>query len=809
MIAYRVFNLAAPSPKNMAMFLLAVLASAVLGVQPPADTPPDARARGAGFFVSWGFGGQVPSGVWSPIRVNVGTGDGALSGVVVVRYQQDATQSAEIVTPFAATPNKVTPVSVVVRLPEMCESVSVALLNEGGSVVASERYEANTSQAGKRLPSLLTPEMGLVVSVGRNGLADAVRDWSQAVWQSDAERPRRQAAPSAGAKQSSRSTDPGRSPFALEARWRLMTGARVEPALMPMSWTAYDGVVVLAVDGDAEADPIAVSAVRRWVESGGRLVLLAGDAGDAWRRWLPPEAVGAVSAGALRRVDTPKALREAMDRARAMERKRAEDASDATAAAEIPATSETISARSLRLAGSPRGWVLRWSVGEGDGLLAEGPCGFGWVTVLGVDPARVPATLSTRAAGSVWRSALEAAVDDFLMSPPQQRQMWWYAATRGRVAATNSALESLADIPMLGNAVFFAIGGCMLGLALVLGPGDYVVLRRLGARHRSWATALGWIAVATCGAYVMPRVIRTEATRVNGITLIDAIASGVGGVAGPAFHTSFSGIYAARSGVARVFDPVPTDWTSGVAAQSVFGAEGTPTALVPTLQAAAGGEAGSERGNPATTLPLGLWTFRTLLHEGPDALRLVGRVDRSESAYEVTLSGLPRGARVVSAALRVGGSWMHIPMPGEAAEAPAEGPRTMRTPMRARVDETRDWKPRAAVGAHESDGVVWTGRFATDLASANPPPFWAPVPEMSEDEAMTWPPAVTAGAPGRWLDAPGADRRSMAIERRVESRSHAAVYLLVEDWPPRTRINWNARERQWAVVRALIPLETE
>src|SRR5207237_7989756 len=75
---------------------------------------------------------------------------------------------------------------------------------------------------------------------------------------------------------------------------------RVGLAELPLAWTAYDGVRALVVNPqtmDASgrtAEPRAQEAVRAWVRSGGRLVVLAEGPGEAWRQWLPEEVRGAV-----------------------------------------------------------------------------------------------------------------------------------------------------------------------------------------------------------------------------------------------------------------------------------------------------------------------------------------------------------------------------------------------------------------------------------------------------------------------------------------------------------------------------------
>src|SRR5690606_1059067 len=137
--------------------------------------------------------------------------------------------------------------------------------------------------------------------------------------------------------------------------------------------------------------------------------------------------------------------------------------------------------------------------------------GYGLVTILGLAPSRDPATLSARAAGEVWRDALETALDYWLdqtesILQAQTTGGWGALVIPANQRANNAAVERVGQVPEAGEWLFLVIAGAMSILALLVGPVDYFVLRRLGAAQRSWLTALGWVALASAVAYGGPKV---------------------------------------------------------------------------------------------------------------------------------------------------------------------------------------------------------------------------------------------------------------------------------------------------------------
>ncbi len=752
---------------------------AVARAQPVSPPPASQASDGPPLYADFGFAGKIPAERWSPITVWVLPGDRALGGVVVTEFDQDATQSARIVTPFAATPNTPTPVQIVAALPEMTDEVTFTLFDERGGRIQRLEYSTLAGSRSALLPPTLRPEDGLFLCVGKTSLPEAMRFWTDPSFI----RP-----PGVSWRQSIPSPDLG--PLTDDERelaWLRANAASVDPSALPLSWVAYDGVTVLVVDADAAAsvDARALEAVRAWVEGGGRLLLLAHSAGSRWRSWLPDGAAGdLVEIGEPVRSAPPAECLTAMEDEAARDRiDRLPDEAEGEVKARppVPPAAESIIIRPIALtpAAEEEGWQVRWGVGRLSEpmvghALAEGPLGLGWVTVLGFEPRTISNVLSARAAGAVWREALRTPASTWLESIPRaQNPGWWMDRGSESQSAAVSLLSRIATLPVVGDAIFLAIALCMLGLALLVGPFDAFVLRRLGARQRSWITALGWIGLASAGAYAAPVLMRSGPSQIFRVSILDQVVSRPGRPVFAPCQTGLTGVFAAQSGETRFRDPDQSAWWRGVSAiQSYLPTQERIIGTVATTQDAAGGMLGASRGNPLERISLGLWTFRAFMDRsrpGP----LLATVDRNGAEWVVTLSGLSP-ACVVAGYLRVGADWYPIP-----------------TSRFEQADGSRRWAVNGALAQHASP-AGWHRAGAQE---------WQPwVGYQAQGAGITTRPGMAASLPG-------ALERSLALDQRIASGRWAALYLYAWGWPSDVAIDWASTVDHTAVFRLAVPLD--
>ncbi len=96
-------------------------------------------------------------------------------------------------------------------------------------------------------------------------------------------------------------------------------------------------------------------------------------------------------------------------------------------------------------------------------------------------------------------------------------------------------------------------------MAVLLGPVDYLVLKRLDKLPYTWLTSTGWIVIFTVGAYFGVQWLRAGAMEVRAVSVLDGIAD-----SNCAWATSYTGLFAPRSGDYRLAGLTPNQWWSGI-----------------------------------------------------------------------------------------------------------------------------------------------------------------------------------------------------------------------------------------------------
>jgi hypothetical protein len=867
---------------------LAALAVGVLaaGVEPgPAQVvgSTDAAAdRAAAFdkpalFVGFGFSASSPAppprsaaDLWVPVVLTVQAGARPFEGLVVVEFQQDATQVASIATPVAATPGRSSTVRVPLPIPPMCQRVEFSLIDRDGRTHQRLVYSVVPTRDELPLPPLY--------SAGDGGA------WGRGA-------PLAVGAPGGPASSISvLATEAGtRTPRPRDAGAAVTN--LIRPEDVPLSWPGLDAVNLLVVEADAAArmDPRSLAAVREWVSAGGRLVILATAAttGREWRLWLPPAAFGSVvsveepstgpvpddlaralrarpssirSAGAARGgrlggfgraavspsraagLEDPAAPFLPIEFRQSPVRERPDDAGPGAdpLTADAPRPAESFPRRLIRLTpeGRSQGWRLRWTYGsdaEG-GLLADGPVGFGWVAIVGVDPRRAAAVVTNRATLAVWEDLLDP-VRDSIVAADRGTSAFnqFYADTS--LKATQAVLDSLSDVPSVGHGAFVVIAAAMAALALLVGPGDAWWLGRLRRRHRSWMTSIAWIVLAAVVAYKAPLLGRgSSPTVVNRASVVDAVmpaAEGPGSSPAPlAWHTSFIGVFAGEGGVHEFEGPALAgggsvggggggggSWWKGVSAVSWWGQEQRITSArvaallsLPDLASIGASDdpwggwpppspspspspdpthvvgAGARGGGGGCRIgptPMSLWTFRTFQDRGRTVPPCHARLVQEGGTLVAVLSGLPPGATIRAAACRtagageVGWSWHALAF----------------VPDDARAGRGSNW--RAPLGP----------------PTATPPPPWTePTPDRYPAFSAGYGP-VEPGALARFLPVafmvPGAAERTAGIDRLLSRARVACLYLVIDHAPPDVTVRSaapSASHSRTIYARLLVPL---
>lgn len=658
--------------------------------------------------VRWGWQGVMPADRFAPVRVVLSSGDQASSGIVQLEFDQDPTQRGRVSAAYATTPGLSTPVELTAALPRSASNARVTVidLSGRGPRVVATRTISGVFDGGPEVIS----DRAIVPTWGRSSLP---RAWRTLADPSGVARALPDATLSEGSfGESDRPAPDGR----LRREQRLMvTPAEDVPGSIG-AWSAYDGVelVVVGAMGEARLDPRTLDAVRAWVLSGGRLVIVAEPAGDGWRRWLPEgPAFDVASVGDLAPVPGPAELRGVLDALRISAEAPPPDRGrmardelidewhkqlrELNARAFEPAASVRARTITLTQRGVAAGWRTRWALGETAALIAEGPIGFGFVTIVGVDPELALAEVSAPGLRAAWGSAARTILDrdgGWMSRSVAPEWRWGFAnaqsfegdpeAGRAVWSAIDRSVRGQGLRVDVGAEVFFGIAGCVVVLALLLGPIDALVLKRLGARSLAWASALFWIGLASVAGVMIPTLMRSGESSAGRFSEADVLLepSGAAGArevassAALAWDASVGTIFAGRPERFTLEDDGLGRVSRGISAISNVGQSSAFRSFAPhdAMEASVGLEpgparalgVGTIRGSRASGLDLGQWMLRSVMDTGvrpADAglggdggLSSTARIDDTPDgpALVIELRGLPAAATLSGAWVRLG-----------------------------------------------------------------------------------------------------------------------------------------------------------
>lgn len=308
----------------------------------------------------------------------------------------------------------------------------------------------------------------------------------------------------------------------------------VAPAVIPLdpsdlperleAWSALDRLIWQDVDTNTLTGP-QVAALRGWLALGGRLIVVGGTSGpgvlsgfpDAVLPYRPSTTVDVA----------PESIEALLGQLPAT-------------ATDIPAlTGELVSGRALATSGDAV-------------VAADMAYGSGAVTVIGFDPT-VGWIRESNSAAALWRSLVPA--------------------RSGTVAGSSDDSQIVGAVSELPVLALPPIGGLLLlllGYIVLIGPINYLVLRKLDRREWAWITMPALIAVFAVGAYGFGSALRGSDVIVNEVAIVRGAPDATEGSA-QVYLGVFSparGTYqVAVAGGALLSAPVVGDVFGGQAAQ--------------------------------------------------------------------------------------------------------------------------------------------------------------------------------------------------------------------------------------------------
>jgi len=386
--------------------------------------------------------------------------------------------------------------------------------------------------------------------------------------------------------------------------------------VLPADWTGYASLDVLLL---YDLDWVRLSrhqcrAIAQWVTNGGRVLLVLGahplPADHELARLLPFQ-VGQPAEVRLDRRD----LREWGCR---------------------NWKSDKVTCWSLEAAKSARGWQA--DTGRGPAVLrAWGPAGFGKVGVCGFDPSAIDEGPSRDQAG-FWVAHIKPLLGErkiILAHNPQDSSDRWSFRLGPAALASNAVLEHLYSVEELRPIHIGWVVLVLVTLALLIGPVDYLLLKRLGRLPLTWLTASAYIALFSVGAYYGVEYLRGGVLQARVVSVLDGVEGGASGWA-----TRYTGIFAPRSDDHAFTGLDRSQWWSAMAPtqgdhlyrynQTVGSRNLYCTQHI-------------DGGNLPHSVPINIWAMQCLLTEAPLAKMPFSasvRHDESKREWTITVNNL-------------------------------------------------------------------------------------------------------------------------------------------------------------------------
>jgi len=245
-----------------------------------------------------------------------------------------------------------------------------------------------------------------------------------------------------------------------------------------------------------------------------------------------------------------------------------------------------------------------------------------------VAPRQRPGRRPTNKVETITASALHRSieyVENADTYPHNSQNERFFQTSIGQVAGT-AVMEYLYNIPEMKPLSIWWVIIILTVLAVLLGPVDYKILKRLDRLPLTWLTCAIWIALFTGGAYYGVQELRGGEMQLRAVSVVDGIQD-----SDYQWSTTYLGMFAPRSRNYQLSGLKPDQWWSATSPteESIWsGRRDSGSRNIYCLQ--------QDGYNRLYSAPINIWTVQCLVNEEPQS-QLPLQVELSRSGDEVTL----------------------------------------------------------------------------------------------------------------------------------------------------------------------------
>jgi hypothetical protein len=554
------------------------------------------------FFCGWD--GCYRPMEWTPVEIGITTTfTEPFAGSVTLSAQQDGLNTLNIVHTFVLTPDVPLHLPLVTKLAFAADKCSVRIRNKKGRTQWHHDFSLWDFSTRNRLLTALGENDLLVGLVGQRKFG-LLQLGKESVCESYA------------------------------GRGRVYVGDKL-PRMVPWDWTGFVPLDILVLyDPDwGLFNQHQLNAIAQWVSNGGKLLLVLGShplpATGPLAQLLPFEVQQ------VRQTTVPPNILNVwgLD----------------------PGKDETVA--SWPLAPKPDARLYETETDDANEcLFATGYVGFGRVGILAFDPSTMGGTQRANSA-RFWVGRIKAVLEDAYTGPVdvtepapprsprsggriritrsdayrysgrypmplldrsirfsedaenllrQGRDTNRYDTGRAQVAS-NAIMEHLYNIAEMRPLSIWWVILLLTALAILLGPVDYIVLKRKDRLPLTWLTCSFWIVVFSVGAYYGVQALRGGRMQLRVVSVLDGIENTECG-----WSTTYCGLFAPRSDDYALEGLQGRQWWSGIAPTQgsvwAFNRE-VGTRRIYCFQ--------HDGANLPHSLPISIWTVQCLLNESP------------------------------------------------------------------------------------------------------------------------------------------------------------------------------------------------